>query len=292
MKRKIAFILTLALSASLLAGCAGGKKSNTTTESSENTESSEKAESSEIVENSEAADSTESADTEEMAESDCFVTFEDGDSYDVPVSAYGEEFTLPEPEKGDDAGEFIGWIGMNGINQPGEKVVAEEFMSFTAIRADKDNGTVVMVDGVRGGYNLMYSPEEMELYSPYDDMDYDEHDDFFDYWTDDQGNTYEGRDMVKVNAGEVLILNAVYSTDTSAACKVDIYSLTGDEDTSEEYHRYVKKGESIPLWLMCEPAGLTFDGWYDAPEGGKLITDEMMAAYTPDSDISIYALWK
>lgn len=88
----------------------------------------------------------------------------------------------------------------------------------------------------------------------------------------------------------MLILNAVYSTDHSEAYRVDVYYNTGIADFDDEYHRYVKKGASIPLWLMLEPEGYRFEGWYDRPAGGNPMGNET-ELFTPVSDISLYGHW-
>lgn len=234
---------------------------------------------------------TASPDAPEAEAGACCVTFEDGDSFDCPVEAYGEEFTLPESTNEEVAGEFYGWLGTDGLYQPGDTVVAEEFMSFTALRADPGAGTLLALDTVRGGYSVTTSEEEpMTLYSPYDNCEELDYEDFFDCWTDEAGNTYEGGESVTVEKGEMLVLNAVYSTDYSAAYKVEVHYNTGNPDFDMAYTRYVKKGCSIPLSVSMEPAGCRFDGWYDAPDGGERIGSEM-DYFTPDSDISLYGRW-
>lgn len=260
--KAISYLLMSSLCLSLLAGCAGSADPKPNNE-------------------------TENVETDG---SECFVYLEDGDLIEYPVEAYGKEFTLPESTNETENGKFIGWLSISGINQPGDKVLAEEFMSFTALRADPDAGTVIAINGFRGGYSMMASDEEMQISSPYDDLDESGQENYFDYWQDSDGNIYEIGDSVTVDKGDVLILDAVYSTDLSGAYKVEVEFNTGVEDFDYAYLRYVKKGASIPLVLTIEPAGYRFDGWYDAPEGGNLIANES-EPFSPNSDIVIYGHW-
>lgn len=266
LKKVIALLTISALCLSFLAGCAGSDVKRTDPESYTETQ------------------------TVETEASECFVFLEDGDLIEYPVEAYGKEFALPESTNETEAGEFIGWLSVSGIHQPGDMVVAEEFMSFTALRADPDAGTVIVMDSFSGGYSMMASEEEMLLASPYDDFDESGREDYFDHWQDRDGNTYEIGDAVTVEKGDVLILDAVYSTDLSGAYKVEVEFNTGAEEFDYAYCRYVKKGASIPLVLSIEPAGCIFDGWYDAPEGGNLLANDS-DPFTPESDIVLYAHW-
>ncbi len=260
MKKITAFLSVLCLCCALFAGCAAAPKAS-----------------------EQAQDPEASMDTG-------YVSFSDGEYWNYPVSAYGKPFTLPEPVGEDSEGEFRGWVSTSGLYQPGDTVIAEEFMDFTALRAYPDMGTVLMLDTVRGGYSMLSSEEEMELYCPSEDYTYEDYDDFFDHWEDENGNTYTGKDSVSVAKGEVLILTAVYSKDYSAAYKVDIYTNTGDDFFNMEFHRYVKMGDATVLFLVAESEGMHFEGWYDAPEGGHYIAGED-ELFTPTGDISIYGHW-
>ena len=221
---------------------------------------------------------------------ECYVSFEDGDFFDLPVEKYGDEITLPESENTDAVGEFLGWIGNGHIYQPGDTVAAEEYLSFSAFRNDPEYGTLLALDSVRGEHMIACSEEEIEIYSPYENYDSSDQECFFDHWVDESGNSYEAGECVTVEKGKVLILNAVYSDDLSAAYRVHVDYNTGDDFFTEEYVRYVKKGSSIPLWVILEPAGLKFDGWYDAPNGGSLLANEE-DLFTPSSDIDLYGHW-
>lgn len=114
------------------------------------------------------ADIQEICETADTEADDCCVSFEDGDVFEYPVQPYGEEFVLPEPADQTSEGVFCGWIGPDRLCRPGDLVVAEEFLSFTALRSDPDMGTVLALDNVRGGYSLSRSEGEMVLYSPYE----------------------------------------------------------------------------------------------------------------------------
>lgn len=224
---------------------------------------------------------------EEVTE--CYVTLEDGEnSTYCPVHAYGDEFTFPEGDKNAE-GTFAGWVGMDGLHQPGEKIVSQEFMTFTAVYTSPDAGTILALNSQRGGHFSMNSNEAMELPSPYEDYEGESHDDFFDVWQDQQGNTYEGGQSVKVENGDILILKAIYSTDYSKAYKVDVHLNVDSEEL--DYYRYVKKGYSIPLVVSYVPQDWKFEGWFDSKTGGKRIANED-ESFSPTKDISIYAHWK
>lgn len=114
LKRNTVLMLTLSAGIFLFAGCGatGGKS-----------DSSESSQSMSVI-----------AESEEQT-GDCYVTITDGDDIsEYPVKAYGEEFTLPDYDTTKE-GKFYGWLGFSGLYQPGDLVVAEEFMEFEALRS-------------------------------------------------------------------------------------------------------------------------------------------------------------
>lgn len=274
MRNITALFLVLTLCSALLAGCGNSGSETTAAPEPEETE--------EIGQELEA--------WEEPSEKP-YVTLNDGDPYQQPVAGYGMEFTLPESPNLDAEGEFIGWLGMNGLYQPGDSVTAEEFMEFTALRITPEVSTLVAIDPVRGGYSYSTSEEEeMEFFYSMESNVDENCEDYFDHWEDEAGNSYEDGALIPVKRGEVCILHAIYSTDHSNAWRVEVDYNTGIDDFSCQYFRYVKKGHSIQLWLQIEPADCSFDGWYDAPEGGNRIGDEDHPII-PTSDLSLYAHW-
>lgn len=283
MQKKILVILTLC--AFLLSCMACGKTGTSETDNSEKNGAEESAK---------EQTSEESSDIEsEEKELAGYVNIDDGDFYEYPVKAFGEEFALPESKNGESLGEFIGWIVNGDLLQPGDIVIAQEFMIISAVYSDSQMGTVVILDPSTQGYSTMASEGEMELFSPYENPITCDSEEFFDHWVDADGNVYEIGESVTVDAGQVLILHAVYSKDYTEAYKVDIYYNNGVEFFDQEYHIYVKKGVSIPLWILDRPAGYTFDGWFDDPETGHFLNsgEEDGELYTPTCDISLYGHW-
>ncbi|MDO4976621.1 MAG: hypothetical protein Q4E53_05085 [Eubacteriales bacterium] len=240
---------------------------------------------------------TEATDTEYYGNS---INFVDGStSFDFPVEDFDKEITLPESKNTNpEEGTFQGWIVEASVYQPGDTIVADEMTFVTALRSDPNAGTLLCLDKEKGTYFLQAYSGEMEISTPYTEFDYEatekpedgSEDNFFDYWVDDAGNKYEGCDSITIKNDDVLILTSVYSTDLSNAYRVDVYYNTGDSELDQDYHRYVKKGFFLPLMLMFEPAGYHFDGWYDAPEGGNLLAQDM-DNYTPKEDTKIYGHW-
>lgn len=221
---------------------------------------------------------------------DCFVGFHDGTYFEHPVDAYGAEFALPEAMDPNPEGEFYGWLGMDGLHQPGDVVTAEEFMEFTALRSSPDAGTLVSLFPSRGGYSLCTSEGPIGLERLSETSDDADCEDYFDHWEDADGKRYAGGEFVAVEKGQVLLLHAVYSTDYANAYRIEVYYNTGNPDFDYSYFRYIKRGDAIQLWLQIEPAECSFEGWFDAPEGGKHIGDEQ-ELITPTSDLRLYAHW-